>query len=69
MKLIEARLNKRASEGADASDADIAVMKEQIQHLQPLTPEEQELAVSVNTDDDDAISRLLEQLRLQELVY
>ncbi|MGH1463200.1 MAG: AAA family ATPase [Neptuniibacter sp.] len=69
VKLIEARLNKRASEGADASDADIAVMKEQIQHLQPLTPEEQELAVSVNTDDDDAISRLLEQLRLQELVY
>lgn len=69
VKLIEARLNKRSSEGSDASDADIAVMRDQITHLQPLTEEEEALAIRINTDDDDAISRLLEQLRLEEVIF
>lgn len=68
-KLIEARLKKRSTEGSDASDADIKVMHDQVTHLQKLTDEEQALTITVNTDDDDAISRLLEQLRLQEVMF
>ncbi|MGB0205309.1 MAG: AAA family ATPase [Neptuniibacter sp.] len=69
VKLIEARLRKRVSEGSDASDADIAVMQDQLDHLQPITEEEEALTIRVNTDDDDAISRLLEQLRQQEVIF
>ncbi|WP_067868091.1 bifunctional aminoglycoside phosphotransferase/ATP-binding protein [Neptuniibacter marinus] len=68
-KLIEARLKRRESEGSDASDADISVMQEQKQHEQPLTPEEEKITVIVETDDDDAINRLLEQLRIQEVIF
>ncbi|EAR59858.1 AAA family ATPase [Neptuniibacter caesariensis] len=68
-KLIEARLKRRESEGNDASDADIRVMRDQIQHQQPLTEEEQTMAIHIDTDDDDAISRLLEQLRVQEVIF
>lgn len=68
-KLIEARLKKREQEGQDISDADIAVMQDQLKHIQPLTEAEQALTVRVDTDDDDAIKRLLEQLRLQELIF
>ena len=68
-KLIEARLKRRESEGNDASDADIRVMRDQIQHQQPLTEEEQTMAIHIDTDDDDAISRLLEQLRIQEVIF
>lgn len=68
-KLIEARLKKRSSEGQDVSDADISVMQDQLKALQPLSDTEQSLSVSVDTDDDDAISRLLEQLRIQEVIF
>lgn len=68
-KLIEARLKRRAIEGSDASDADVSVMLEQQAHQQPLTVEEQAITVTVETDDDEAITRLLEQLRLQEVIF
>jgi aminoglycoside phosphotransferase family enzyme/predicted kinase len=68
-KLIEARLKKRTSEGNDASDADIDVMQDQKAHLQKLSSKEQKLTITVDTDDDDAPSRLLEQLRMQELIF
>lgn len=68
-KLIEARLKRRAAEGNDASDADVSVMLEQQAHQQPLTVEEQAITVTVETDDDEAITRLLEQLRLQEVIF
>ncbi|WP_415883338.1 AAA family ATPase [Neptuniibacter sp. QD72_48] len=68
-KLIEARLKRRSNEGSDASDADIAVMLEQQQLAQPLTEEEQALTLSIDTDDDEAIVRLLEQLRIQEVIF
>ncbi|WP_286240100.1 AAA family ATPase [Neptuniibacter halophilus] len=68
-KLIEARLKRRATEGNDASDADVQVMQDQLQLQQPLSEAEQELTITINTDDDDAISRLLEQLRIQEVIF
>ncbi|WP_299183565.1 bifunctional aminoglycoside phosphotransferase/ATP-binding protein [uncultured Neptuniibacter sp.] len=68
-KLIEARLKRRVTEGSDASDADIHVMQDQMQHQQPLTEAEQGITVTINTDDDDAISRLLEQLRIEEVIF
>lgn len=68
-KLIEARLKRRAQAGSDASDADIAVMQDQLKHYQPLTEAEEQIAVHIDTDDDDAIQRLLEQLRVQEVIF
>ena len=68
-KLIEARLRKREIEGNDASDADTEVMKSQLQHQQPLSENEKRISLHINTDDDDAINRLLEQLRLQEVIF
>ncbi len=69
MKLIEARLKRRTSEGNDVSDADISVMQDQFKHQQKLTEEEKKITISVNTDDDEAIQRLLEQLRIQEVIF
>ncbi len=68
-KLVEARLKRREHEGDDASDADIQIMQTQLEHQQPLTEAEQALTIHVDTDDDDAISRLLEQLRIQEVIF
>lgn len=68
-KLIEARIKRRIIEGNDASDADITVMQDQLEHYQKLTEAEEAITVRVDTDDDDAIERLLEQLRIQELIF
>lgn len=67
-KLVEARLKRRVNEGIDASDADIAVMQDQLKHLQPLSNEELDYTVAVDTDDDDAINRVLERLRAEEII-
>ncbi|MGB0733466.1 MAG: AAA family ATPase [Pontibacterium sp.] len=60
--LIRARLKKRAMEGNDASDATVQVMEQQHAHLQHLNEEEQAYAIEINTDDDEAVHKLLEQL-------
>lgn len=68
LRLIEARLKRRAEEGLDPSDADVEVMRHQLQLLHPLTAEEQLLTLQVDTRDDEAIEQLLAQLRGQRLL-
>lgn len=67
-KLIEARLKKRTHEGSDISDADVAVMREQLRHQQPLTEDELDYTLLVDTDDDDAVNRILERLKAEEII-
>jgi aminoglycoside phosphotransferase family enzyme/gluconate kinase len=66
--LIEARLKRRTEEGLDPSDADVTVMKRQLELLHPLTEEEQLLTLEVDTRDDEAIEQLLAQLRGHNLI-
>ncbi|MGB0467367.1 MAG: AAA family ATPase [Pontibacterium sp.] len=68
-KLIEARLKKRVIEGLDASDADVSVMHQQQEHQQALSDEELDYTIVVDTDDDDAISRVLERLSAEEIIH
>ncbi len=67
-KLVEARLKRRVNEGVDASDADIDVMRQQLQHTQALNEEEQDYTIVVDTDDDDSINHVLERLRSEEII-
>ncbi|GGC00246.1 hypothetical protein GCM10011352_28020 [Marinobacterium zhoushanense] len=66
--LIEARLKRRTQEGSDPSDADIEVMRHQLEILHPITAEEQLLTLEVDTHNDEAIEQLLSQLRAQKLM-
>ncbi len=68
LHLIEARLTRRIEEGKDPSDADIAVMHQQLTSGQPLSPEEQMITLPVDTENDEAIEQLLAQLRAQNLL-
>lgn len=67
-KLIEARLARRSEEGGDASDADIAVMQDQLKHQQILSEAELKHTLRVGTDNDDAVNVLVSQLIAQGLV-
>lgn len=66
-RLIEARLNKRAKEGGDVSDADVPVMQDQLKAQQKITEQEQTQTITVDTDNDQAVDRLVEQLIVQGL--
>jgi predicted kinase len=68
MNLIEARLKRRQAEGLDPSDADVSVMREQLQVQQPLSSEEQLITLPVDTRDDEAIEQLMAHLRAQRLI-
>ena len=67
-KLVEARLKRRSEEGADASDADVDVMHDQLKLQQKLTDSEREKTLLIDTDNDDAVNLLLTQLIAQGLV-
>lgn len=68
LHLIEARLARRIADGKDPSDADIAVMHQQLASGQPLSTEEQMITLPVDTEHDEAIEQLLAQLRAQNLL-
>ena len=67
-KLIDARLKRRVNEGTDASDADIRVMRQQLQHEQTLNEDELDYTIVVDTDDDDSINYVLDRLRAEEII-
>lgn len=67
-KLTEARLKRRKEQGDDPSDADVAVMHEQLKHFHKLSEDEKRITVTTNTDDDDAINQLVSQLIAQGLI-
>jgi predicted kinase len=49
-ELLEERLRQRTARGADASDADIAVLRHQLAHHDPLTPAELQVSVALGVD-------------------
>lgn len=53
-ELLEQRLRQRAAQQADASDADVAVLRYQLTHHDPLAAEEREMALRVDSGQDAA---------------
>ena len=49
-KVLHARITRRAQERRDASEADLAVLKWQLDHHDPLNDEERRMSVTVNAD-------------------
>lgn len=62
LEIIERWLAERQAEGRDPSDADIGVVRQQLQEFEALSPEEQLTAVLVRTDEPGALSTLAERL-------
>jgi predicted kinase len=60
---LRARVAKRAREGRDASDADLAVLARQLVTREPLAEDERPCVVLVNTDGPLRISQVAAQLR------
>ncbi|CEA06855.1 Uma3 [Pseudomonas saudimassiliensis] len=60
---IEIWLNERQRKGSDPSDADIHVVRHQLEHLEALDDEEQLITLTVDTERRDSIDQLTEQLR------
>ncbi|UTA48265.1 AAA family ATPase [Simiduia sp. 21SJ11W-1] len=60
--IIRERLANRKAEGIDASEADEAVMAQQLAHYEPLTEQEQAITLVADTTQPPAL--LAEQLRL-----
>jgi hypothetical protein len=54
---------QRSAQGADASEADLAVLRGQVAALEPLTADEQGSALTIDTDAPQAPQRLLEAVR------
>ncbi|MEW6100199.1 MAG: hypothetical protein AB1666_13510 [Pseudomonadota bacterium] len=53
----------RAAAGADVSDADVAVLEQQLRHHEPLTDWERNHAVVVTTDRPVGVEALARQWR------
>jgi len=60
---VEQWIEQRRREGADPSDADMQVVQQQRQHLEPLTEQEQQISVQVDTSSTSSMQALLEQLK------
>jgi hypothetical protein len=58
---LQRRLQRRAAEQADASDADLAVLQHQLESHEPLDVAERRLTVSVDTEAD-ALAEVLQRL-------
>jgi predicted kinase len=56
--LLEERLRRRLAGGADASDADLAVLHHQLAHHDPLTAAEQRVTVLLGADAALAVARV-----------
>jgi hypothetical protein len=57
---LRARVRSREAQGEDASDAGLAVLERQLAAAQPLAPEEQAIAVTVDTETADGSARGLD---------
>ena len=60
---LRRRVAQRSAQGADASEADLAVLHGQLAALEPLTANEQVSALTIDTDAPQAPQRLLEAVR------
>ncbi len=59
---IERWIAERAEKGDDPSDATIEVVKRQLASLEPLSTEEQQHCLIVQTDEEDSMAQLVEAL-------
>jgi predicted kinase len=59
--LLKERLRQRSARGADASDADLEVLRHQLSHHDPLAPDERQSAVRLDAGSDaaTAVARVL----------
>ena len=60
---LRRRVAQRSAQGADASEANLAVLHGQLVALEPLTPNEQVYALTIDTDAPQAPQRLLDAVR------
>lgn len=60
---IEIWLNERQRKGGDPSDADIHVVRHQLEQLEPLDEQERQITLTVATEQRGNIDQLTEQLR------
>lgn len=60
---LRRRVAQRSTQGADASEADLAVLHGQFAALEPLTANEQVYALTIDTDAPQAVQRLLKAVR------
>ncbi|MFG0333805.1 MAG: AAA family ATPase [Maioricimonas sp. JB049] len=49
-EVLERRLEQRRADGTDASDADVAVMRDQVERLEPLRDDELRVAVTISPE-------------------
>lgn len=61
--VLEARIGRRSTQGADASEANLEVLEAQFANRDRLASDELAYCVTVDTTDDDAFSGLAERLR------
>jgi predicted kinase len=61
--VLEARVRDRQTNHRDASEADVAVLHQQIAAREPLVPEELGRTITVHTDRDIDLDELLRSLR------
>jgi hypothetical protein len=57
---LRARVNSREAQGEDASDAGLAVLERQLAAAQPLAPEEQAIAILLDTETAEGRERGLD---------
>ena len=62
---LERRIKKRLAAGSDASEADLAVLHKQLADLEPITEDEADYTVTINTDEENASQTLLASIRRQ----
>lgn len=60
---LEQRIRDRADRDADASEADLGVLHHQLGLLEPLSGDEVETAITIDTGDADAVSNLARRIR------
>ena len=63
-EVLESRILRRQSIGADPSDADIDVLRHQIKFSEPLSRSEKQYSINIDTTNPVDISALIKQTRL-----
>ncbi len=61
-RVLQARLLARQQAGADASEADLAVLERQQTRFEPIRPEEDLRLIKADTAGGDVVSRVLQQI-------
>ncbi|WP_315853623.1 bifunctional aminoglycoside phosphotransferase/ATP-binding protein [Marinobacterium arenosum] len=67
-QVLEQRLEERTRQGGDPSDADVAIMQSQLENLQPLGEDELPYSYTLDSEDPQAVDKLIARLRADGLV-